>query len=153
MPLYLTTWCFLSIHLGVNYDKNNQSGGYAHIWELRQNQLDEANQQIKVSSHPDHLVGIPPGRFTDPHQHRGGGGGLARVHKDHVYESPKGGRHGEELCYPPNDAPFYHEFDPNLDHITELSHLTEGQHPRRHDNIRSRMDASSLDCNISLHDD
>ena len=133
---------------GVGYDKGG-NGGYSHIWELRQNIPSQTDAASEDPQRPGSKSRYNP---SDSGQYPGntdlqGRPGLARPHRDHVYESPKPARREDD---PYNtgivgDIPYYHEFDPNnSDHVNDAA--------RKGDISRIRH-GGVTDCTLSLHDD
>ena len=103
---------------------NGKNGGYAHIWELRQNSM--PNTAVEQASSMaggtlEHQRGYNHGnkRQLPPTTDHGGdyslrtgssGLGMYPLHRDHVYESPKPARREDDI-YNSAAVPYYHEFD------------------------------------------
>lgn len=102
----------LEKHATMSSAKN---GGYAHIWELRQEQgstMGTLERHRPANTNKRSTLASEPGDYNTHARPASGPGPLSPLHRDHVYESPKPTRREDEI-YNSNAIPYYHEFDPS----------------------------------------
>ena len=119
-----------------------RTGGYAHIWELKNPPIGGGGNTVDAHG-VTYIHDVMPSNGGEAQDNISNSSRPVsqKTNREHIYESPKFQRKefgevpiGGVAEFPPGMVPYYHEFDldhPERHHGREISHIGDcgGQHP------------------------